>query len=122
MKATKIKSEVLGFKAPKKAADSSYHDKNCPFTGDLPVKKEMLKGTIIKKDSSKSATISWQRSIYVPKYERFYLRRSRLRVHNPPCLDAQVGQMVVVARTRPLSKTKNHVIIHIMENDESNKK
>lgn len=111
----KVRKEVLGIPAPERAYDSQYYDKNCPFTGGLVVKKELLTGRVIKKDTNKSATIEWNRSSYVPKYERFALKRSRLRVHNPPCLDAQIGQKVLVARTRPLSKTKHHVIIQILE-------
>ena len=117
----KIKNEVLGFKAPQRAEDVSFHDKNCPFTGDLPVKKETIKGKVIKRDISKSATIEWHRPVYVKKYERYQLKRSRVRVHNPPVLDAQVGDFVVAARTRPLSKTKNFVIISVGDSqNESN--
>jgi len=111
----KVKKEILGFPAPARAFDSKYYDKNCPFTGGLTVKKELLKGKVIRRDINKSATIEWHRPYYIPKYERYEMRRSRLRVHNPPALDAQVGQTVVVARTRPLSKTKNYVIIHVVE-------
>jgi small subunit ribosomal protein S17 len=114
----KIKKEVLGYPAPKRANDSQFHDPKCPFTRGLVVKNEILKGTVIKKDISKSATIEWHRPYYVPKYERYEMRRSRLRVHNPPCLDAQIGSKVVVARTRPLSKTKHHVIIAVTGQDE----
>lgn len=113
----KARKEVLGIPAPQRAFDSQYYDKKCPFTGGLAVKKELLKGIVVKKDTNKSATIVWNRPYYVPKYERYEMRRSRLRVHNPPCLDAQVGQKVLVARTRPLSKTKNHVIIQILDTD-----
>jgi small subunit ribosomal protein S17 len=124
---------VLGIKAPNSTSEN--YDRNCPFTGTLKVKNELLQGRVIKRDSSKSATIEWFRSKYVPKYERFEQRRSRLRVHNPPIINAQIGNKVLVARTRPLSKTKNHVIIQIMDentnlgdispiqqNNESNKK
>lgn len=109
------RKEVLGIPAPERAYDSQYYDKNCPFTGGLVVKKELLTGKVVKRDTNKSATIEWFRPHYVQKYERYELRRSRLRVHNPPCLDAQVGQSVLVARTRPLSKTKHHVIIQILK-------
>jgi small subunit ribosomal protein S17 len=117
----KVKETVLGVKAPERARDSANYDKNCPFTGGLSVKKELLKGKVIKKDISKSATIEWFRSKYVPKYERYEMRRSRLRVHNPPAINAQIGQEVLVARTRPISKTKHHVIIKIFEEIEDKK-
>jgi len=106
-----MKTELFGFKAP----SASCTDKKCPFHGEIQVKKELLKGVVVRKDINHSATISWFGSQYVPKYERFATKRSRLRVHNPACLDAPIGAQVVVARTRPLSKTKNHIIISLSE-------
>ena len=102
--------EIFGFKAPNK----SCTDKKCPFHGEINVKKEFIKGKIVKKDINHSATIEWSRSSYVPKYERYEVKRSKMRTHNPECIDAEVGQMVVVAKTRPLSKMKHFVIIQII--------
>ncbi len=106
-----MKTEILGVKAPHKECT----DKKCPFHGEITVKKELFTGRIIKKDINHSATIEWFRPNYIPKYERYELKRSRLRVHNPACLNAEVGQEVLVAKTRPLSKTKTHVIIQIKD-------
>jgi small subunit ribosomal protein S17 len=113
-----MKSEILGAKAPEKECN----DANCPFHGQLSVKKELVRGIVVKKDLNKSATIQWDRSYFVPKYERYEMRRSRLRVHNPTCIDAEIGDNVVAARCRPLSKTKNFVIIQKIKENESNKK
>ena len=105
-----MKKEILGIKAP----ENECTDRNCPFHGQIRVKKELFKGKVVKKDLSRTATIEWFRPCYIPKYERYEIRRSRMRVHNPACIDAQVGQKILAARTRPLSKTKNHVIIKII--------
>ncbi len=111
----KIRDQVLGVNAPQKAYNSESYDKKCPFTGNVSVQGEFLQGRVIKKDTNKSATIEWFRPFYLPKYERFEMRRSRLRVHNPLSIDAQIGQEVLVVRTRPLSKTKHHVILKIID-------
>jgi small subunit ribosomal protein S17 len=103
--------EIFGIKAPEKECS----DKKCPFHGEINVKKEFIRGKIISRDINNTATIEWFRSFPVYKYERFEKRRSRLRVHNPECINAQIGETVLVARTRPLSKSKNHVIINIIE-------
>ena len=107
----KMAPNVLGIKSPQKP---EQYDKKCPFYGELVVKKETLVGTIIKKDTNRSATIELKRSKYVPKYERYEVRRFTLRVHNPTSINAQIGQKVLVAKTRPLSKTKNHVILAVV--------
>lgn len=101
---------ILGVEAPHKECT----DKKCPFHGKINVKKESFRGKVIKKDVNHSATIEWTRPFYVPKYERYEMRRSRMRVHNPHCIDAKSGQEVLVVKTRPLSKTKNHVIIRVL--------
>jgi len=106
-----MNKEILGLQAPPK----NCTDQKCPFHGQLLVKKGLFQGKIIKKDTHKSATVEWFRPFYVPKYERYELRRSRMHVHNPPCIDAQVGDEVIAARTRPLSKTKHHVIINLVK-------
>ncbi|MAG60643.1 30S ribosomal protein S17 [archaeon] len=111
---------ILGVPAPaKKAKSATASDKNCPFYGKLNVKKANLVGTIIKKDANGTATIEWVRSKFVPKYERFQYRKSRVRVHNPASINAKVGEKVLVARTRPISKTKHHVIINVLESESS---
>ncbi len=100
-------NEILGMKAPGKECQ----DKKCPFHGQLRVKEELLRGIITKMDINHTATMVWYRTHYVPKYERYEKRKSCLRVHNPPCLEIRIGDNVLVAKTRPLSKMKHHVII-----------
>ncbi|MDP3734192.1 MAG: 30S ribosomal protein S17 [Nanoarchaeota archaeon] len=109
-----MNKELFGVHAPTKDCT----DKKCPFHGQLSVKKELFRGKIIKKDSNRSATIEWFRPYYIPKYERYELRRSRMHVHNPACVEAEIGDNVLAARTRPLSKTKNHVILAVVGSDE----
>jgi len=109
-----MKQEIWGVKAPK----NKCTDKKCPFHGEINVKKGLFKGKVVKKDINRSATIEWEKSLYVPKYERYEFRKSRLRVHNPACVDAEIGQDVLVGKTRPLSKVKNSVIIKILTDEE----
>ncbi len=102
-----MKTELLGVKAPQQ----NCTDQKCPFHGKISVKEEVFTGKVVKKDLNRSATIEWEKSSYLPKYERYEVRRKRLHAHNPACINAQAGDLVVVAKTRPLSKTKHHVII-----------
>mgnify|MGYP003998901521 FL=1 len=111
MTKTKMTKEIFGVKSPNKECT----DAKCPFHGQISVKKELFKGKVVKKDINGSATIEWFRPYFVPKYERYEVRRSRMRVHNPQCVDAQIGQEVTVALSRPLSKTKIHIILGIVE-------
>ena len=38
-------------------------------------------------------------------------KRSRIKAHNPECINAKEGDVVKVSECKPLSKTKNFVII-----------
>ncbi len=105
-----MKSEIMGVATPNK----NCTDKKCPFHGEVTVKKELFRGKVIKKDVSRSATIEWFKPFFVPKFERYEVRRYRMRTHNPACVNAEIGEEVLVAKTRPLSKTKNHVILQVL--------
>ncbi len=87
------------------------NDKKCPFHGDLNLRGRTFEGIIIKKDVHKTATVEWPRSIKIPKYERFEKKRTKIRVHNPSCIDAKEGDKVKLMECRKISKTKNFVII-----------
>ncbi|MBI2669188.1 30S ribosomal protein S17 [Candidatus Woesearchaeota archaeon] len=104
-----MKTDVLGMPAPQ----TECADRKCPFHGEINVKTELFNGKVVKKDINRSATIEWFRPHYVQKYERHEIRRSRLRVHNPRCINANIGDTVIAARTRPLSKTIHHVIVKV---------
>ncbi|MBC7110345.1 MAG: 30S ribosomal protein S17, partial [Archaeoglobi archaeon] len=45
-------------------------------------------------------------------------KRSKLHAHNPPCINARVGDVVKIAECRPLSKTKHFVVVEILERGE----
>lgn len=86
-------------------------DLHCPFHNNLKTRGRIFIGKVIKKDLHKSATINWERLIYVRKYERYEKKRTRLRVHNPPCVNAKVNDFVKVMECRPISKSKKFVIL-----------
>ena len=111
MKQNKIGIDVP---TPQKECD----DINCPFHGNLKVRGKTFVGTVIASRMMKTATIEWTRQHYVPKYERYEKRRSRLKVHNTPCIKAEQGDEVQVMECKPLSKTKRFVIVKKIKNKE----
>lgn len=107
MKEKTIKIKNMEVPVPEKECD----DINCPFHGNLPVKGRMFTGTVKSAKMNKSCTVQWDRKIYFPKYERYGKKRTKVTAHNPPCINAQEGDVVTIIQTRPLSKTKNYVVI-----------
>lgn len=86
-------------------------DKKCPFHGNISVRGRIFTGIIIATDVHKTATVEWQRRVKVQKYERYLKKRTKVRTHNPPCINAKEGDKVKIMECRPISKTKNTVII-----------
>jgi small subunit ribosomal protein S17 len=105
-----IETKNIGIKIT--APTKTCSDKKCPFHGEISVRGRDFTGTIIARDVHRTATVEWSRTVKIPKYERYARTRTRVRVHNPSCIDAQEGDRVVIMECRPLSKTKNFVIIN----------
>ncbi len=95
--------------APKKECK----DLHCPFHGGLKVRGRLMTAKVIASKVSKTATVERSRRQYLQKFQRFERRRSRIRVHNPECIDAKEGDYVTIMESRPISKTKRFVIIQI---------
>jgi len=91
--------------------DTTCDDQNCPFHGTLSVRGQTLNGTVASTDMDKTVVVEREYYVKVPKYDRFMKRRSRVPAHAPACLDLTEGDDVTIAETRPLSKTKSHVVV-----------
>ncbi|MEM1578872.1 MAG: 30S ribosomal protein S17 [Archaeoglobaceae archaeon] len=90
------------------------NDERCPFHGTLSIRGQTLSGKVLKV-YGKTAVIERELIKYVPKYERYLRKRSRLHAHNPECIRAKPGDVVKIAECRPISKTKSFVIIEVIK-------
>jgi small subunit ribosomal protein S17 len=90
-------------------------DPKDPFYGSIKLRGRTFQGIVVSDKMQKTATIEWPRRKFNKKYERFEMRRSRVKAHNPESINAKTGDTVKIAETRPLSKTKNFVIIEIVK-------
>lgn len=97
----------IDIKAPK----DTCTDNHCPFHKKMAVRGRIFNGVIVSRDANKTAIIEWARAYYLRKYERYEKRKTRLKVHNPPCINASINDSVQVIECRPISKTKKFVII-----------
>ncbi|MBN2459420.1 30S ribosomal protein S17 [Candidatus Woesearchaeota archaeon] len=97
-----------------KQPEKKCSDKNCPFHGTLSIRGRFLSGKVTSDKMSKSAIVSWDRKVFVPKFERYEKRKSKVNAHNPDCIDAKKGDLVLISECRPLSKTKHFVVVEIL--------
>ena len=83
----------------------------------LSVRGERLVGRIVSTKSKKTAVVERGGAKYLPKFRKYAQIRSRITVHNPESINAKVGDMVVIAETRKISKTKSWTIIGLAEGE-----
>ena len=101
---------------PEPENPEEYDYETCPFYGDLPVRGQILEGTVVSTDMDKTVVVEREYDVAVPKYDRSMKRRSRIPAHVPGVLEPlSVGDSVKIAETRPLSKTKSHVVVEVTE-------
>jgi small subunit ribosomal protein S17 len=64
----------------------------------------------------KTVTVEWERRKYLPKFERYAKRRSRVKAHNE--MGASKGDTVEIKETSPISKTKHFIVTKIISDEE----
>jgi len=65
-------------------------------------------GTVVSNRMAKTVTVEWEGRKFVPKYQRYEKRRTRVKAHDE--MDSKIGDKVEIVETRPISKTKNFLV------------
>lgn len=86
-------------------------DKKCPFTGNLKLRGKIFTGIVVSKDTHGTVVVEWTTKHFVKKYERFMVKKTKISAHNPEIINATIADKVIIAECKPLSKTKNFVIV-----------
>ncbi len=93
-------------------------DDTCPFHGTLSVRGKVLEGKVVSSKAQKTIVVENENLQFIPKYERYERRKSRISAHKPECISVKAGDKVKIAECRPLSKTKKFVVIEVTESSE----
>lgn len=86
-------------------------DPNCPFHGNLKLRGRILKGNVVSTKMHKTIVIQRDYNYYIPKYQRYERRKSKITAHLPECIEVEEGEQVRVAECRKISKTVAFVVI-----------
>lgn len=73
---------------------------------------------VVTKIFGRRAVVEFERTVYVPKYERFAKKKTRLHARIPEGMNLEVGDYVKIRETRRLSKIVNFLVIEIMRKAE----
>ena len=112
-KLEKGKPRDIGIKAapPKQSCE----DPKCPWHGSLPVRGHVIEGRVVSAKAQRTAIIERKYLQFIPKYERYERRHSRVVAYKPDCIDVKAGDVVKIAECRPLSKTKKFVVVEVLK-------
>jgi small subunit ribosomal protein S17 len=91
--------------------EKACKDSRCAWHGSIAVRGRVFKGKVRSSKSHNTVIIEWGYHRFISKYERYQRQKSRITAHNPSCIRAREGDIVVVAECRPLSKTKHFVVV-----------
>ena len=87
--------------------------------GNISLRGRRFKGTVIKKFQQR-VVVSFERTIYNKKYERYAKRKTKIHARLPASLshEVQIGDYLEVMECRPLSKIIHFMVIQKMRGGE----
>lgn len=99
-------------KTNKKAEDAA-------IAGALSTRGRTFEGFVTKK-FPKRVVVEFERTVYVPKYERFYKKKTKLHARLPDSMfnEINVGDYIQIRECRPLSKIIHFLVIRKIRSGE----
>lgn len=108
-KLKKVEARDVGIDIPQPVR--SCNDRFCPYHGKLSVRGIQLDVQLVSRKMQNTVVVRREKLHYIQKYQRFEKRTTRMFAHLPPCVDAEVGDMVRIMECRPLSKGTHMVVL-----------
>ncbi len=99
-------------------ASEKCEDKKCFRHGGLKLRGETLSGKVVSAKSRHTVIVERSTTQYFQKYRKWARGKSHIAAHNPPCINAKPGDMVDLAETRKLSKTKAWTVVGLTQKGE----
>lgn len=83
--------------------------------GAIVARGHIKSGTVVSDRGKRTVVVEYDSLESFPKYRRHARSKSRLPAHNPDSVGASLGDMVEVAETRKISKTKSWMVTKILQ-------
>lgn len=104
-----------GKEESKKTQNTESSEKRFYKIDGITSRGDILTGRVVGDKMKKTVVIERDVTKHLPKYKKYARSRSHIVAHNPPSIGAGIGDMVVIAETRKLSKTKAWMVVEIIE-------
>lgn len=98
-------------------ASEKCDDKKCFRHGGLKLRGDTTTGRVLSAKARHTVIVARDTTRFFSKYQKWARGHSRIAAHNPPCIAAKVGDLVDLAETRKLSKTKAWTVVGIVRGE-----
>jgi small subunit ribosomal protein S17 len=71
-------------------------------------------GTVVSNKMQKSITVAIERQVAHPIYKKYFKKTTKLMAHDEK-QECNIGDVVKIMETRPLSKRKNWRLVQVVE-------
>jgi len=77
----------------------------------IKVRGSIIEGIVVSTKPKNTAIIQREYFQFIPKYERYERRKTKINAHLPEGIDVKVGDKVKIGETRKISKTKSFIVM-----------
>ncbi len=87
------------------------NDRHCPFHGELSIRGKLFDGKVTGNKAKQTITLQKDAPIYFSKFKRYARGKNIIHAHVPGCMDVKMGDNVLTAECRPISKSVSYVVV-----------
>ncbi len=106
-------SRNIGIDVSAPAREPQEGDTKNPFNGTLPVRGKLVEGVVISASAKNTIVVERDSPAYITKFKRYARSRNRIHAHVPSNIDVAVGNKVLAAECRPVSKSVAFVVVEV---------
>ena len=76
--------------------------------------KKTIKGTVVSNSMEKTITVSIQRRLRHPLYNKYIYKTSKILAHDQEMV-SKVGDIVLIEESKPISKNKSWILTKVIK-------
>ena len=77
----------------------------------IKIRGSIIEGIVVSTKPKNTAIVQREYFQFIPKYERYERRKTKINAHLPKEIEVKVGDKVRIGETRKISKTKSFIVI-----------